>query len=162
MDKANGGYLKCNIGSSWISSRQPSGASWILRDDKGRTIMHSRRSYSFMRSKTEADLWALHWAVKCMKNTHQRKVIFEASSEQIREVLCNQAQFPGFRSIVGMINIQLTRIEIWSLDYSLPKRNEAANAIAVSVTRDRRHQSYIAHNAPVWLHHLLSLEAQSN
>ncbi|RID49836.1 hypothetical protein BRARA_H00608, partial [Brassica rapa] len=137
--KPTGGYLKCNIGSSWIGSRQPSGASWFLRNDKGRTIMHSRRSYSFMRSKTEADLWALHWAVKCMKNTHQTKVIFEASSEQIWEVLCNQAQFPGFRSIVGMINNQLTRIEIWSLDYALPKRNEAANAIAVSVTRDRRH-----------------------
>lgn len=106
--------------------------------------MHSRRSYSFMRSKTEADLWALHWAVKCMKNTHQTKVIFEASSEQIWEVLCNQAQFPGFRSIVGMINNQLTRIEIWSLDYALPKRNEAANAIAVSVTRDRRHQSIMS------------------
>ena len=50
---------------------------------------------------------------------------------------------------------------MWSLDHRRPSRNEAAEAIAVSVTPDHRHQSYIAYNAPVWLHHLLALEAQA-
>ncbi|RID49664.1 hypothetical protein BRARA_H00449 [Brassica rapa] len=78
--KPPSGCLKCNIGSSWVDSNHPSGASWILRGEDGKTIMHSRRSYSFMRSKAEADLWAMHWAVECMHNTHQVNVLFEASS----------------------------------------------------------------------------------
>ncbi|KAG2307175.1 hypothetical protein Bca52824_026923 [Brassica carinata] len=35
------GCLKCNVGSSWMSSSPISGASWILRDEHGKTIMHS-------------------------------------------------------------------------------------------------------------------------
>ncbi|KAH0884517.1 hypothetical protein HID58_060613 [Brassica napus] len=58
--KPPSGCLKCNVGSSWVDPHHPSGASWILRGEDGQTIMHSRRSYSFMRSKAEADLWAMH------------------------------------------------------------------------------------------------------
>ncbi|KAL0648874.1 hypothetical protein Bca4012_047165 [Brassica carinata] len=28
------GSLKCNVGSSWISSNRPCGVSWILRDSR--------------------------------------------------------------------------------------------------------------------------------
>ncbi|KAL0887179.1 hypothetical protein Bca101_011162 [Brassica carinata] len=156
------GYIKCNIGSSWVSSRQQSGASWILRDEKGKTIMHRRRAYSFMRYKTEADLWSLYWAVECMQNTRQTNIIFEASSGKMRDVLCRPYHFSEVSGIVKAINNQLNKIGTWSLDHALPARNEVASAIAVSVTRDRRYQSYIAHNAPVWLQSLLTLEAQSN
>ncbi|KAF2595306.1 hypothetical protein F2Q70_00043466 [Brassica cretica] len=35
------GFVKCNIGSSWLGSNQISGAAWILRDEKGKTLVHS-------------------------------------------------------------------------------------------------------------------------
>lgn len=157
------GFVKCNIGSSWLGSNQISGAAsaWILRDEKGKTLVHSRRSYSYMQSKTESELWSMLWAVESMHFLHKTNVIFEASSEGTREVLTNPTLFPQFSRIIHTIQSYLSEIEMWSLDHCRPNRNEAAEAIAVSVTRDHRHQSYIACNAPVWLHHLLVLEAQA-
>lgn len=160
--KPPSGCLKCNVGSSWVDPHHPSGASWILRGEDGQTIMHSRRSYSFMRSKAEADLWAMLWAVECMHNTHQVNVIFEASSEQLHNVLCEPLHHLEFTGVVQSINQLLNGINGWSLDHALQERNEAAAAIAVSVTRDRRYQSYMAQHEPAWLHQLLSLEASSN
>lgn len=60
------------------------------------------------------------------------------------------------------INQFLNGIDGWSLDHARQERNEAATAIAVSVTRDRRYQSYMAHHEPAWPHQLLFLEAASN
>lgn len=37
------GYLKCNIGVSWVSRHDNCGAAWILCDGRGKTILHSRR-----------------------------------------------------------------------------------------------------------------------
>ncbi|KAG2312138.1 hypothetical protein Bca52824_023695 [Brassica carinata] len=53
------GSIKCNISSSWINASQSCGVSWILRDSRGSTILHSRRAYSYVHSKEEADLYAL-------------------------------------------------------------------------------------------------------
>ncbi|XP_013639526.1 PREDICTED: uncharacterized protein LOC106344760 [Brassica oleracea var. oleracea] len=160
--KPPSGCLKCNVGSSWVDPHHPSGASWILRGEDGQTIMHSRRSYSFMRSKAEADLWAMHWAVECMHNTHHVNVIFEASSEQLHNVLSESFHHLEFTGVVQSINQLLNGINGWSLNHALQERNEAAATIAVSVTRDRRYQSYMAQHEPAWLHHLLALEASSN
>ncbi|KAH0903057.1 hypothetical protein HID58_042560 [Brassica napus] len=134
----------------------------ILRGEDGQTIMHSRRSYSFMRSKAEADLWAMHWAVECMHNTHHVNVIFEASSEQLHNVLSEPFHHLEFTGVVQSINQLLNGINGWSLNHALQERNEAAATIVVSVTRDRRYQSYMAQHEPAWLHHMLALEASSN
>lgn len=71
------------------------------------------------------------------------------SSKQLHDVLCQPLHHPEFSNVVQRIDRQLNEIEVWRLDHALPERNEAAAAIAVSVTRDRRHQSYIVHNEPV-------------
>ncbi|XP_048608924.1 uncharacterized protein LOC125584473 [Brassica napus] len=113
--KPPSGCLKCNVGSSWVDPHHPSGASWILRGEDGQTIMHSRRSYSFMRSKAEADLWAMHWAVECMYNTHHVNVIFEASSEQLHNVLSEPFHHLEFTGVVQSINQLLNGINGWSL-----------------------------------------------
>ncbi|KAH0854830.1 hypothetical protein HID58_037125, partial [Brassica napus] len=147
------------------SSKRPSSPEWSFVDSRGedgQTIMHSRRSYSFMRSKAEADLWAMHWAVECMHNTHHVNVIFEASSEQLHNVLSESFHHLEFTGVVQSINQLLNGINGWSLNHALQERNEAAATIAVSVTRDRRYQSYMAQHEPAWLHHLLALEASSN
>ncbi|CAH2078927.1 unnamed protein product [Thlaspi arvense] len=40
--------------------------------------------------------------------------------------------------------------------------NQAALAIAVSVTRDHRYHSYVASKGPFWLHIITSLEANGD
>ncbi|KAH0929746.1 hypothetical protein HID58_015473 [Brassica napus] len=58
------GFVKCNVGSSWTCASRPCGVSWILRDSNGVPILHSRRAYSYIRSKEEANLYAMLWAVE--------------------------------------------------------------------------------------------------
>ncbi|KAG7627049.1 hypothetical protein ISN45_At03g031700 [Arabidopsis thaliana x Arabidopsis arenosa] len=38
--------LKCNIGVAWSRKTQLAGVSWVVRDDTGKVLLHSRRSYS--------------------------------------------------------------------------------------------------------------------
>ena len=52
------GHLKCNIGVSWVNSHENCGAGWILRDEKGTTILHSCRAFSNVGTREEAELRA--------------------------------------------------------------------------------------------------------
>ncbi|XP_018475855.1 uncharacterized protein LOC108847163 [Raphanus sativus] len=156
------GALKCNLGFSWVNAQRKCGVSWILRDSQGTTISHSRRSYSSVRSRHEASMRALFWAVECMKNMRQNYVIFEASAEEIREVVLSPGLFPHLSRDINQINALLEGIEFWRLDHAAVERNEAANLIAQSVTTGHRYQSYIASQGPAWLHSLLTIEGQSH
>ncbi|XP_013624151.1 PREDICTED: uncharacterized protein LOC106330165 [Brassica oleracea var. oleracea] len=147
------GAFKCNLGTSWINAQSKCGVSWILRDSQGNIISHSRRSYSAVRSKHEASLRALFWAVESMKNMRQNNIIFE--------VLLFPRPSPNLNWIVAQINALLEHIEFWRLDHVVEERNEAANLIAKSVTTRRKYHSYIASQDPAWLQSLLILEGQS-
>lgn len=48
------GYVKCNVGVCWSRKSTMSGASWVVRYFFGRTIMHSRRTFSGVLSKDDA------------------------------------------------------------------------------------------------------------
>ncbi|KAH0929396.1 hypothetical protein HID58_015123 [Brassica napus] len=155
------GSFKCNIGSSWSNSFNPSGVSWILRDYKGFTTLHSRRAYSGLRSKEEADLYSMLWAVESMRDLRQHHVSFESSSPELRQILLNPYHFNHFHHLVSAIMYNLQAIEGWSIHHTSLECNSAAGAIAASVTTGRRYQSYVASNGPAWLHTLLTVEAAS-
>lgn len=58
------GWVKCNVGSSWINAHLNSGASWILRNEQGNTLFHGRRSFSLVDSSLKADFYGLFWVVE--------------------------------------------------------------------------------------------------
>lgn len=72
------GSLKCNVGIAWERPNGYNGASWILRDHNGMTIMHSRSSFSGVQSQMEAELLGLKFAVESMVSTRQCGVILES------------------------------------------------------------------------------------
>lgn len=63
-----------------MGKNENSGAAWILRDDKGKTILHSRSAFSNVETQREAELIAFQWAVRDMINTRQQRINFELSS----------------------------------------------------------------------------------
>lgn len=155
------GSLKCNVGVSWINSRRNCGVSWILRDSGGITLMHSRRSYSNIKSKQEACLYAMMWAFESMHSLRHNNIIFEAASVETRQALLYPTTVPELHHIISVINTFKLGIVVWRLDHVAPECNIAANAIACSVTSGHRYQSYIASGGPVWLHTLLGSESNS-
>lgn len=48
------GWHKCDIGVAWDKNSAIAGVYWILRNDYGIVLLHSRRAFSFVRSELEA------------------------------------------------------------------------------------------------------------
>ena len=101
------GFRICNIGVSWISRHVNCGAAWILRDDKGRGILHSRRAFSNVESKREAELLAMQWAVRDMVSTRQPRIVFESSCDQERDTFMNLPSYVEHPSVVNEILLHL-------------------------------------------------------
>lgn len=73
-------WLKCNIASSWNKDKEFSGAAWVLRNWKGNVLLHSRRSFGFLKSKSEVELQCCLWAMESMQSLHVHKVSFALES----------------------------------------------------------------------------------
>lgn len=58
------GFVKCNVGTSWSDNSRHSGASWIVKDFRGKALEHSRRALLDMRIGLEADITSLKWELK--------------------------------------------------------------------------------------------------
>ncbi|KAL0866109.1 hypothetical protein Bca101_045227 [Brassica carinata] len=151
--------LKCNVGSSWDEVSKKGGAAWVVRDEKGRTLHHSRRAFSNVCSLFQANISALHWAAEAMRDLKLRKVIFEFSALEVKNamdhpLLCFRESQSVSHALSAIYSIGDAKIS-----YVSSSCNLIANLIAVSVTRDHRYQSYVARNGPAWLATQIGQEA---
>ncbi|KAH0849999.1 hypothetical protein HID58_095877, partial [Brassica napus] len=105
-----------------------------------------------LRSKEEANLYAMLWPVESMGNLHQHNVLFEASEIETRTIMMAPFHFPYLQHLVSTISFKLEAIEDGS-------GNSVAVAIATSVTTGQRYQSYVAAKGPAWLSSILFAEA---
>ncbi|CAA7032495.1 unnamed protein product [Microthlaspi erraticum] len=69
-------WVKCNIGFSWSKRNKFAGASWVLRDEKGLILLHSRRAFSGVIDVFEAKLLVFMWAIESMISHKIEKVEF--------------------------------------------------------------------------------------
>ncbi|KAL9278395.1 putative ribonuclease H domain, reverse transcriptase zinc-binding domain-containing protein [Arabidopsis thaliana] len=153
-------FGKCNIGCSWIKQEMNCGAAWILRDHSGKPLFHSRRSYSKIASRFEADLLSLLWAVESLSNLRQNKIIFEISSQKVVEAMRYPHRYPLFRHLISDIRRFLDAFEFSVIVNSATECNRVANEIATSFTRDHRYQSYVAREGPLWLREIIIEESK--
>lgn len=154
-------FLKCNIGVSWIDIQANCGVAWVLRDDKSKPILHSRRVFSNIGSQREAEFKALQWAVSDVINTRQQRVMFESTCALARETFLNPPRFPLHQSLMYDISSRLWSLEDWVFLHCDQEKNTVAQEIAMSVTSDRRYQSYIASGGPSWLQKRFESEANN-
>ncbi|KAH0906146.1 hypothetical protein HID58_037973, partial [Brassica napus] len=143
------GSIKCNIGMAWSSLGPFTGASWITRDSCGRPIHHSRRAFCSSAYKRESDLKSLLWAIEAMGSLRVKKVIFEASSFEVRQSLLHPYHYMDLLPLIQRILALLHCFE----------NNSVAQAIAESVVIGARSQSYVGSGGPLWLQQLIQQEA---
>lgn len=144
-------WLKCNVGMSWSKLNSVGGFSWVLKDDRGEVLMHSKRFFSGIRNLEEAHLKSLLWSMECMAAHRIDKVFFASDAANLVKALNNPSSWPNFWYHVSEMNRVLTGFEEWRMVLESRTVNKGAFLIAQSVTRENIWQSYIARGHPRWL-----------
>ncbi|KAG2314525.1 hypothetical protein Bca52824_017647 [Brassica carinata] len=80
-------FLKCNVAAAWDPRSKCSGMTWVVRDNKGEILFHSRRSFVSVQSRVEAELLGLVWATESLSSLRLSNIIVETSFLEAREVL---------------------------------------------------------------------------
>ncbi|CAA7039111.1 unnamed protein product [Microthlaspi erraticum] len=57
-------WVKCNIGFSWSKRNKLAGASWVLRDENGVVLLHSRRAFANLKNAEEGKFLCFCWAME--------------------------------------------------------------------------------------------------
>ncbi|KAF2549215.1 hypothetical protein F2Q70_00023727 [Brassica cretica] len=68
------GWVQCEFDMDWSSRGKNMGASWIVKDEKGKVLEHSRRAFSEVKSVGEAKLQLWLWVMESMKSLRKKKV----------------------------------------------------------------------------------------
>ncbi|XP_048596342.1 uncharacterized protein LOC125578099 [Brassica napus] len=152
------GWLKGNIGVEWNRVQARSGAAWVIRDDKGKVLLHSRRAFSNICSLDEAKYQALLWSVESFHFHHLNKIIIALDDSTFPSVVLRPKAWPSFRCQYIEIMKRLEKFEWWRLQKEERSSNRGAFFIAQSVIKGGYAQSYVAAGAPFWLLHLFQYE----
>ncbi|KAF3577525.1 hypothetical protein DY000_02033214 [Brassica cretica] len=145
------GWFKCNIGVDWMKGTRLAGGAWVLRDEKGKVILHGRRAFSEIGCLHDAKLQVLVWSVESIVSHHQNKVIFALDDGDITQMVLRPKAWPNFKGEIELILGKLCGLEWWRLVKEDRANNRGALLIAKGVTKGGQTQSYVAAGPPAWL-----------
>ncbi|KAG2322266.1 hypothetical protein Bca52824_015479 [Brassica carinata] len=145
------GWDKCNVGVAWNSKSKRSGGSWVLRNEKGKVLIHSRRTFSNIQSLEEAKFQGLLWSLECMNSHRRNRVIVAIDDTVLPNIILRPKAWPNFRWQYAQMMGRLRKIEWWRLIKESKATNRGAFLIAQSVIKGDYAQSYVATGPPLWL-----------
>ena len=152
--KITKGWVLCEFDMDWSKGLGLMGAAWIVKDEKGSVLLHSRRAFSDVKSINEAKVQVWLWVVESMKSLRKKKVIFLSTFGDIVEAIEKPAKWPNLQFEATEIKRELQSLEAWELRIGLLASVRCASFIAQSVRQLGMVQSYVAVSHPRWLDHL--------
>ena len=144
-------WLKCNIGVHWKKDIALGGAAWVLRDSRGKVLLHSRRVFIGLNDLKELKVYVCFWAIDSMVSHKVNMLIFAFDDEMIVGAIVRPKAWPSFKATGAEFLIKLRKIEVWRCLKEEKGKNRSAFLIAQSVTISRRFQSYVAAGYLFWL-----------
>ena len=148
------GWVQCEFAMDWASRGESMGASWIVKDEKGKVLEHSRRAFVEVGSLTEAKLQLWLWVLESMRSLKKKKVRFVSSFGDLIEAIEKPSCWPALQFEVGEIKRELQAFEAWELRIGSSNTIRCASFIAQSVRNLGLTQSYVAAGHPRWLDHI--------
>lgn len=127
------------------------GASWILKNDKGKVLKHSRRAFVEVNSVGQAKLQLWMWVLESMKSLKKKKVRLVSSCRDMIEAIEKPALWPAIQFETGEIKRELKAFEAWELRTGSWSTIRCASFIAQSVRKFGFTQSYVVAGHPRWL-----------
>ncbi|KAG7560018.1 Reverse transcriptase zinc-binding domain [Arabidopsis thaliana x Arabidopsis arenosa] len=144
-------WVKCNIGTSWSCKTKTAGGAWVLRNAAGVVLLHSRRAFSAVQSKNEAQLLCSMWAIEAMHNHHFSSVLFAFEPGDLSSAFIRPKAWPSFSYQISELHHFLEKVGTWNVVEEKSAANKGASLIAKSVVKENRFQSYVAVGHPLWL-----------
>ncbi|KAF3573983.1 hypothetical protein F2Q69_00063795 [Brassica cretica] len=126
------------------------GGGWVLRNERGVVILHSRRAFSGLFNKDEANFEILKWVVESMRSHRISNVIISGDLEAMFGAISRPDAWPSFLFYVGEIERELVGTSGIIFQKVSREENRGAMLIAQSVTRKGLTQSYVSRGHPNW------------
>lgn len=145
------GWLKCNLGVCRSKTQNQCGMAWVLRNDKGKVLLHSRRAFSNIDSMEQANFCGILWAVESMHDHHLDRVLFAIDDDTYTKVFLRPKAWPNFKVQRLELLERFRNLEWWRIMKENTLANRGAFFIAQSVFKNNLVQSYVAVGAPRWL-----------
>lgn len=145
--KPSRNWRKCNYGITWSKKKKLLGATWIVRDHKGDTLLHSRRSFANVLYFKEAKMMALCWTLESMAYHNLDNVIIAGEDATLLKVIERPRAWPSFTSEYQSLRILLSRFSGWKNIVESRSSNRYAFFIAKSAQQVQWGQSYVARGA---------------
>lgn len=120
----------------------------MVRDDKGKVLMHSRRAFSNICSLEEAKYQALLWSMDSFHSHHLRRIIIALDDTTFPNVVLRPKAWPSFKCQHIEIMKRLENFEWWRLQKEERSSNRGAFLVAQSVIKGGYAQSYVATGTP--------------
>lgn len=152
------GWLKCNVGWYWVKKTHTLGCAWVVRDSKGMSVWHSRRSFVEIQNLNDAKVTALSWALDNMVAHRVEKLILGIEDPMMCGILERPKAWPSFRVESSALLNRLSYIPNWKINLEGKETNKGAYLIANSATCLPFAQSYEAAGQPRWLSTLFDSE----
>ncbi|CAA7054860.1 unnamed protein product [Microthlaspi erraticum] len=144
-------WLKCNIGSYWSEGKSLGGMAWVLRDEMGKILLHSRRAWASILAKSECSFKCLIWAAESLISHGVKNVVFASEDAELVGSLTRPNAWPSFRLQTSDLYYVLTNLGSWRIEQEVRCTNRGAFLIARNATSESQWQSYVASGHPGWL-----------
>ncbi|KAG2314484.1 hypothetical protein Bca52824_017606 [Brassica carinata] len=152
-------WVMCNVGMEFAKSKNLVGGAWVLRNERGVVLCHSRRAFSGVKSRDEAKLVVVLWAFESMRSQRQSKIVFAEEFSDLFGAALRPQAWPSFRLQSSSMELELAGIQEWKLSVVTREANRGAFFIAQSVTKYGLINSYVASGHPSWLSELFGNES---
>lgn len=116
-------WLKCNIGVSWSNRNNLAGSAWVLRDEEGKVLLHSCRSFTNVNHKDQAVFFSVLWAMESMISHRCSKVNFALQDVTLVSIILRPIAWPSFRYESSELLRCLEIFLEWSVGVELPLAN---------------------------------------
>ncbi|KAL0876533.1 hypothetical protein Bca101_026238 [Brassica carinata] len=105
------GWMKGNIGVDWSKNQAKCGAAWVVRDETGKVILHSRRAFFNVCSLEETKYQTLIWSLESFHSHHLNRIIIALEDTTLPKVISRPRAWPNFKCQHAELIKRLAKIE---------------------------------------------------
>ncbi|KAF8110395.1 hypothetical protein N665_0084s0005 [Sinapis alba] len=142
------GYVKCNIHSNWRNTKLHSGVAYIIWDQSGNVLHHTRDVITFSPNRVTSELRCMLWALQSMKNQGYQEIVIVSDFREIIESMKKPSDWPMFQVLIQKIGTLCARLRSVAFEAESASSNQIAREIEKSVLRDGHFQSYFSLGGP--------------